>query len=66
MWSKIGQYLIQFLLLPLLKEIFEVIVKYFKRKNEAEQAKVENKEKVKEYIEAKDEASELDSFNKLP
>lgn len=65
MWSKVLQWIAQFLLIPLIKEVATHIKEYIQRKLEQKKRHKENKEKVENY-ENNTDSSSADDFNKLP
>jgi hypothetical protein len=66
MWTKLGQLLITYLLLPLAERGIAALIKAF-QKSKKTRERLENAEsKIKKYKESKSKKDHVDSFNKLP
>ncbi len=62
----IFKYVAQFLLIPLFKELFEVVMNHLKEKRELKRLEEENKKKGEAYENSGDTDSARDTFSQLP
>jgi hypothetical protein len=60
------KYISQFLLIPLIKELAEYLMKHFRERQEMKRLEQENKEKVKEYEESTSVDDARNRFTRLP
>lgn len=65
MWAKVAQWIAQFLLVPLLKDVAIWLKQHFQRKLEQRKRHAENKKKVENY-EHSSSSDSSDDFTKLP
>ena len=65
MWSTISKWIAQFLLIPLIKEIFQYVKDYLTKRAEQKKRHEKNKQKVEQY-ENSSQTSSSDDFSQLP
>lgn len=66
MWGTVLKWVAQMLLIPLIKDGVTALYDYLKNRAEQKKKLAEAKKKAEDYVNAKDEATLRDTFNKLP